>query len=619
MLNNEKDPVRMNGQKKIYIGLVSVFCSILVSCVGTTTPTVPPKNGSFSQMKKDIRQGIVSNQVSAAKKSVYVPNDVKNALVPSVADHQAASEGTPTKERRFNVSADKIPARSFFMGLIDGTPYNMVVNPNVNGSISLNLKNVTIEEVLDAVRDVYGYEYHRTSYGYEVLPPEIQTQLYTVNYLDVKRIGKSLTQMTSGDISQQLGTNSQNNQGGGSGTSNLGAGSTGGSSTSQSGFIPTSSVDTRSEMNFWKSLETTLETMIGKADGRSIVVNPQAGIIIVHAFPNELHQVALYLDRIQSSMNRQVILEAKILEVQLNDQFQSGINWNLFGQGLVNTPDTFVNSGGANQIATNTFDKTDLKDFSGMFALNVKGDFGLLVKLLQTQGNVQVLSSPRISTVNNQKAVIKVGESEFFVTGVTTSTAVSGNSTIPTQGVNLTPFFSGITLDVTPQISRDGSVILHIHPTVSAVKTQQKNITVGTVIGTNASGSSSSAPNVLTLPLALSDVRESDNIVRARNRQIIVIGGLMQNNMTEETAGTPGLSKMPFIGALFRRTQQVSRKTELVILLRPILLDKRAVANDLEQTSRDFDRVKRGYHYGGLPEVFGTEGEVDQQPNAWKG
>lgn len=597
----------MNRIQKITCLITLCICLVLMSC----SQTIAPKNGSFEQIHKELVTGEVLDK-KISKKPPYVPSAVRYALIPAMHSN-SYGPATPS-EHRFDIAADKLPAKSFFMGLVEGTPYNMVVSPNVTGTISLNLKHVTIEEAMDAVRDIYGFDYRCTSYGYEVLPPELQTQIFVVNYIDVKRKGKSLTEMSSGEVSQQLsgavqpsGTNTSNysNQSGGS--------------TTNAAYVPISSIDTTSELNFWKSLESTLSSMIGNNNGRSVTVNAQSGVILVRAYPLELRQIARYLDRIQSNMNRQVILEAKILEVQLNDQFQSGINWNLFGKGFINNLALQQNDGGVNQISTQTFDNTDLKDFTGIFALNVKGDFGTLIKLLQTQGNVQVLSSPRISTVNNQKAVIKVGQDEFFVTGVSSTTTVSGSATIPTQNVTLTPFFSGVTLDVTPQISRNGFVILHIHPTVSRVKTQEKDITVGTVIGTNSSGATTSAPNTLSLPMALSDIRESDNVVRASNQQVVVIGGLMQNNMVEEIGGTPVLSKLPFIGAAFRRTQQISQKTELVILLRPIVVSRKTWENDIEKTSQDFDHYRRGFHLGGLPEVFGTEGERENNPHPMKG
>jgi MSHA biogenesis protein MshL len=576
----------MQGCKTFFkIGLVAIIL-FLNGC--NLHPTPPPNGTVYSNIQESLQKDIQINKNKTRKNSI-VPRGVSNALLPSI-DTVTVRTTTDT-QRRFDVVANKMSARAFYMGLVEGTPYNMVVSPDVNGTITLNLKNVTIEQTMQAVRDAYGYEYHRTSYGYEVLPRTLETQLFNVNYLDLKRVGKSLTQMSSGQISDKVSGFTTGTGSSGVIQPNLG---------SNTNPLPSSSVDTRSDMDFWANLETTLKTMVGTDQGRSVVVNPQGSVVIVRAFPSELHKVARYLDRIQSNLGRQVVLEAKILEVQLKDEFQSGIDWNLFGR--TTKPDGTLDGGGVSQNGLLNFQHTDMKDFNSIFTLNIKGDFGALIKLLQTQGNVQVLSSPRISTVNNQKAVIKVGEDEFFVTGVSTSNVVVGNATFPSQDVGLTPFFSGITLDVTPQISGTGTVILHIHPSVSTVKDQTKNIEVGT--------NSNNTPNVLRLPLALSSIRESDSIVRAQNGQVVVIGGLMQNTMKEEIGGVPVISKVPFLGALFRRTNQQSIKTELVILLRPIIVDRKTWENDLEETSDNFEKVGRGFHVGGLPEVFGTEAEV---------
>lgn len=208
---------------------------------------------------------------------------------------------------------------------------------------------------------------------------------------------------------------------------------------------------------------------------------------------------------------------------------------------------------------------------------------------------MQVLSSPRVSTVNNQKAVIKVGTDEFFVTDIS-STTVTGVTTTSTPDITLTPFFSGIALDVIPQIDEDNNVILHIHPTVSDVAEQTKIITVG--------GQQQS------LPLAQSSVRESDSIVRARSNQIIVIGGLMKNATLEDIGSTPLLGDIPLIGPLFRHTNQRSLKSELVILLRPIVVDSDAAwKNRLQKSSKRFRNLDQGFHYGGKSEVFGTQAE----------
>ncbi|MGB1800811.1 MAG: type II secretion system protein GspD [Gammaproteobacteria bacterium] len=205
--------------------------------------------------------------------------------------------------------------------------------------------------------------------------------------------------------------------------------------------------------------------------------------------------------------------------------------------------------------------------FGGVFSLAVNlGDFNAFIELLKTQGNVQVLSSPRVATMNNQKAVIKVGSDEYFVTDVSSNTTNTTTSTISNPNIELTPFFSGIALDVTPQISQQDDVTLHVHPSISEVVDQQKTVTVGNV--------------TQQLPLALSTVRESDSIVRAKSGQVIVIGGLMQETTNDQDAKTPILGDLPGVGGLFTHKRQRSIKSELVILLKPVVVKSSDEWND---------------------------------------
>ena len=196
----------------------------------------------------------------------------------------------------------------------------------------------------------------------------------------------------------------------------------------------------------------------------------------------------------------------------------------------------------------------------GVFTLALAlGDFEAFIELLKTQGNVQVLSSPRVATLNNQKAIIKVGTDEFFVTDVSSTSTVATTSTTVNPNITLTPFFSGIALDVTPQISEGNEVTLHVHPSISEVVDQQKTVTIGNL--------------TQQLPLALSTVRESDSIVRAQSGQVIVIGGLMQDINSDKEASAPYLADLPFFGRLFRHSKTASEKSELVILLKPIVVE----------------------------------------------
>src|SRR3989338_5641502 len=269
-----------------------------------------------------------------------------------------------------------------------------------------------------------------------------------------------------------------------------------------------STVVTREQNDFWTGLSDTLKTLVGTKEGRWVVTNPQASVVMVHAYPDELHQISGYLQAMQKNLQREVIIEAKILEITLNDNYQAGINWKILG---------------ANQSGINGLTPSFAND-GQMFSLTLDvghGDFTSAINLLAQQGNIQVLSSPHIATINNQEAVIKVGNAQFYVTGYTSNITPTGSTNTTSQSVALNPFFSGITLDVTPQISQDGGVILFIHPSISHVVDQNKTIQLAST-GTNASN------NTLTLPLASSTVRESDNVVHAQDGQIVVIGGLMQ-------------------------------------------------------------------------------------------
>ena len=430
---------------------------------------------------------------------------------------------------------------------------------------------------------------------------ELVGRIYQINYLNVKRSGNSEMRVSSGQVTQTSNSDS----------SNL---STSNSSSAET--VPASKVITESDADFWGELKSALEALVGSEGGRSVVVSPQSGVVVVRAMPNELREVESFLRTTQATLQRQVILEAKIIEVELSDGYQSGINWaKLAGVGSGKTV-TFGQTGGGtvfgsdDGVAGTAGNSGDLdpanyaavnalatQAFGGVFSVAVNaGSFTAFIELLETQGNVQVLSSPRVATVNNQKAVIKVGQDEFFVTDVSTTT-VTGTATSTTPEITLTPFFSGIALDVTPQIDNRGGVTLHIHPSVSNVVDQTKTFTID--------------DRAQTLPLAQSRVRESDSIVYAVSGQIVMIGGLMQESTSEDLAAPPGIGDIPFVGSAFRHTRQRARKSELVILLKPVVVDGPAAWGEaLAGSARTIDRLDRGFHYGGKTEVFGTEGEV---------
>jgi MSHA biogenesis protein MshL len=505
---------------------------------------------------------------SAAAKPTTVPTRISDALA-----EPAPPVVAMPPEPKLDLLVNNAQAREVFLAIVADTRYSMLMHPDVTGTLSVTLRGVTVAEALEAIRDVYGYDFKIEGRRITIFAPTLQTRIFTINYPHSLRQGASELRVSSGAAPSTGGTSSN------SGTGNAGT------ATQQ----PESSrIATTSRTDFWSEISDAVKGMIGSGAGRNVIASPQAGILAVRGMPDELRQVEKFLKAAQIAVERQVMLEAKIVEVELSDGYQSGVNWAAFGtsgsstaavgvlgSGITATSSTNALLANGSTVITGAVPVPSIATGGGLFGLALSTSrFAAVMGFLETQGDVQTLSSPRVATLNNQKAVLKVGSDEYFVTSVTGGTTTSGNSTtsasttLPT--ISLTSFFSGIALDVTPQIDDANNVMLHVHPSVTNVTEKSKQIDLGSI-------------GNYKLPLAFSNVNETDTMVRIQDGNIVAIGGLMQMESSRASSGLPGTTGLPGLSALFGNKANSGRKKELVVLLKPTII---RTAQDWEQQTR---------------------------------
>jgi MSHA biogenesis protein MshL len=470
----------------------------------------------------------------------------------------AARADAAPPEPRFDLIVNGAAARDVFLSLVADTRYSMLMHPEVGGQLSVTLRGVTVREALDSIREVYGYDYRIDGRRITVFPPTMQTRIFTVNYLHASRSGRSEVRVSGS---------------GAPATTSNGSGSAPGTTQANP---DTSRISTSTLADYWSETTEALRALLGKADGRHVIASPQSGTIAVRAMPDELRQVEAFLRSSRAAIERQVMLEAKIVEVELRDGFQSGIDWSVLkSRGAAGQASGFPGNpllGNANglptlpqAVASLLVDSVGLPGGTGGtlgLSLATSG-FQAVLGFLETQGELQVLSSPRVATLNNQKAVLKVGVDEYFVTNVAggSITPATGNAnnttTLPT--LTLTPFFSGIALDVTPQIDDAQMITLHLRPSITVVTERTKQVDLGAI-------------GNYRLPLASSSVNETDTVVRVADGHIVAIGGLMTSESSRRRSGLPGTGGSLLGRTLLGNVNDGVRKKELVVLIKPTII-----------------------------------------------
>lgn len=544
---------------RISLSKIAIACTV----VSITGCQMTPVKEEKAHIRNAINSPVTS--VKKAPAEFVVPANIQQKMMPATM-----SKSTAMLEKRFDIAANGIDVKSFFSSLVEQTPYSVVFHNDLVGTLSLDLKQVTLTEAIDAVTALYDYRVERDGNILQIFPASLSTETFSFNYLMIKRNGTSQTSISSGGITQnQNGNNSNNNNG----NSNNGNSFSNSSSNGQNGNgVNGTYIESQTETDYWTELETTLSNLI-HGEGRQVILSPQAGLVTVTGFPKDIKAVKEFLKRSEENLQRQVILEARIIEVTLHDGYQQGIEWQNLLSNVGNNNITDFN------FKTSAANVSDVVSsaLGGVASISFKNaDFSGVVNLLSTQGDVNVLSSPRITAINNQKAVIKVGNDEYFVTDVSSATNSVGSNVVSNPEVELTPFFSGIALDVTPQIDDEQNVLLHVHPSVIEVVEQQKTIEL--------------QDGTFQLPLANSSIRESDTMIRSASGDVVVIGGLMSSRTTDNTSKVPVLGSIPFLGELFTNRKEEVKKTELIILIKPVVVGKGTWQNQLQKSKSLLDK-----------------------------
>jgi len=531
--------------------IISIGCCFLL----LTACKITDKNDAISQ-KEALKASDEQHQMVS---ELILPEEIENELY---ADIDEQNQAVNVEERRIDISARDADARIFFASLINDSEYSVAIHPDVSGEITLSLKQVTLSEAIRVIEDMFGYEINLKGNVYHIYPAGMRIASFTLDYLFMNRMGLSQTSVLSGDLTDDEDDDSDGSSGSSSSSELSGEFSTSGSDGTQ--------ISTVTSTNYWAYLEEKVNALLEDKEGRDVIVSPMTGVVTIRAYPNEIRIVREFLEKETDHLTRQVVLEMQLIEVILSDEYQQGVSWS----DLTNsTANLFFNS--TSQLADSVIQST----IGGGGALtfsnsNVSG----VLSLLETQGDVNVLSKPRITAMNNQKAIIKIGGDEYFVTDFSTTTTTTDGTETITPTIELTPFFSGISVDVTPKINDDDTVILHIHPSIIDIEEETKTI--------------SYSDESIELPLAKSDVRESDTVVKATSGDVIVIGGLMTKTEEDIVSKVPFLADIPWLGELFTNRQKVNNKTELVILVQPQIVNKDTWKQEIQKSA---DIIEKWY------------------------
>ena len=571
----------------------STFCLCAVSVIlaGCGTKPVQPSD-------KHIQQPL-----SAA---TGIPQTIKRSVV-------LLPPRPATKTETYSVVVTNVPAQEILFALARDAKINLDIHPGIQGAVTLNALNQTLPQILTRIARQTDMRYELENGNLSVMPDSPYLRSYRIDYVNMVRDSDGTMSNTT-----QVGSNSSG--------SAAGTGSSGNNNSSLT-------IKNISKNDFWKTLtqnikdilhetdkilpsgssetvvqqvstasstgtgvqpasnkKTTAKTGVGNSpnpvsvqeggttvtrtntfrEAASVIANPENGIITVRATGKQHEKMQEFIGQIMANARRQVLIEATVVEVQLNDQYQQGINWSLLQRGgtgfQLRQAATGQSGAGAGLVAGNTASLFTLDYLNPSSRL---GNLAASVSLLESFGKAKVLSSPKLSVMNNQTAILRVVDNlVYFVINVTTTAPTSTSSAFSTFASTPNTVPIGFTMSVTPQIDDTDTVQINLHPSISRL--------LGYV---NDPNPSLAAAGVISR-IPVTSTREMESILKIENNQIAVMGGLMQDEATNNTDAIPGLSNIPVAGNLFKNRNDTITKTELVIFLRPVVIKDASINGD---------------------------------------
>ena len=526
--------------------------ALLAAIVLGACQVPPPETQPFSESH-------LGNESPAASVS-SIPEPVRQAPFLPLPKPEAPSE-------TYTVVVSEVPVKELLFALARDAGVNIDVSPRIDGNVTLNAVEQSLDQILDRIARQVSLRYEHHDDTLVVLPDEPYLKTYRVDYVNVQRDsnGRIGSSALVGDASAQSGAEGN---------------------TSENTILSTSN------NRFWTTLAAALEELVRPTDDTAagpaarVIPNPEAGVVTVRGSASQHALVQSYIDLVMASATRQVLIEATIVEVTLNDRYQAGINWQVFtrnggigGSGItlgtdVGSAFSTITSGGVSGLILNAADAA-----TGSTKRTIEAS----LRLLNEFGDTQVLSSPKIMTLNNQPAVLKVVDNEIYF-DLDFQTSQNQTQTTTTAKSQVRSVAVGLVMTVTPQISAGDTVTLNVRPSITRVREFKEDPATQIALASAAAGGA-------VLPAVSNQVpviqtRESEAVMRVSTGQLAILGGLMQDRVERRDRSVPGVSDVPGLGELFKYRDRPRGKTELVVFIRPTVIRSPDVGADLAQFRR---------------------------------